>query len=74
MRRCPALQQVAAHRNAFRVANGREVGALGVSRGENSQPPKKRSVMRGPVVAYTSFLSIESKMASRVFSVAQTAA
>ena len=38
------------------------------------QPPKKRTRMREPVVAYTSFRLMASKSASRVFSFAQTPA
>jgi hypothetical protein len=38
------------------------------------QPAKKRNVMRGPDVAYTSRRFIAAKIASRVFSSAQTAA
>ncbi len=44
------------------------------SDGAKFQPPKKRTRMRGPVVAYTSRRSKASMIALRLFSVAQTAA
>ncbi len=42
--------EIAAHRHAFAIANGRGVAHLRVL-ASKSQPPKKRTVMRGPVVA-----------------------
>jgi hypothetical protein len=47
---------------------------LCASFGSKSHPPKKRTVMRGPVVAYVSRRFMASKIASRVFSLAHTAA
>ncbi len=48
---CRRLAQVAAHRHALGVAQRRPAGASAASSAVKSQPPKKRTIMRGPVVA-----------------------
>ena len=68
------LAQIAAHRHALGVADGRRQTVLRVLRSVKSQPPKKRTSMREPVVRRSPCSSIASNRASRVFSRAHTAA
>ena len=65
-----ARQQQASAALDEATAGLREAASLA----SNSQPPKKRTSIRVPVVAYVSRRCIASQMEARVFSSAQTAA